>query len=157
MPLEIERKFLVLGDAWRSAPHRYLCQGYLNRDKARTVRVRIAGEQAWLTVKGPSSGAVRSEFEYAVPLEDARQMLALCGPPLIEKNRYLVHHEGHTWEVDEFLGANAGLVVAEIELESETQAFARPAWIGEEVTQHARYFNSNLATHPYSDWKVEDK
>jgi len=157
MPLEIERKFLVLGDAWRSAPHRYIRQGYLNRDKGRTVRVRIAGEDAWLTIKGPSNGAVRSEFEYAVPLEDARQMLALCERPLIEKNRYLAQHQGHTWEVDEFLGDNAGLVVAEIELESEQEAFGRPAWVGEEVTQDARYFNSNLATHPYSQWKIEGR
>jgi CYTH domain-containing protein len=154
MPLEIERKFLVLGDAWRSAPHRYICQGYLNRDKGRTVRVRIAGEDAWLTIKGPSNGAVRAEFEYAVPVEDARQMLALCERPLIEKNRHLVQHQGHTWEVDEFLGDNAGLVVAEIELESEQEAFELPAWVGAEVTQDARYFNSNLATHPYSQWKV---
>jgi len=152
MALEIERKFLVTGTAWRAAPQRYFCQGYLNRDKQRTVRVRVAGDEAWLTVKGPSSGAVRSEFEYAIPLDDAKQMLSLCEQPLIEKNRYVVEHAGHTWEVDEFLGDNAGLVVAEIELASADESFVKPDWIGEEVTQDARYFNSNLAAHPYQRW-----
>jgi len=152
MGLEIERKFLVRGDAWRQLVPTYLCQGYLNRDKARTVRVRIAAESAWLTVKGASQGAVRSEFEYAIPLADARQLLALCDGPLIEKQRHLVAHAGHTWEVDEFLGANAGLVVAEIELSDEGEAFEVPEWAGAEVTDDARYFNSNLAAHPFRQW-----
>ena len=152
MGLEIERKFLVRGDAWRQPAPTYLCQGYLNRDKARTVRVRIAAESAWLTVKGASQGAVRSEFEYAIPLADARQLLALCDGPLIEKQRHLVAHAGHTWEVDEFLGANAGLVVAEIELSDEGEAFEVPEWAGAEVTDDARYFNSNLAAHPFRQW-----
>lgn len=155
MALEIERKFLVRGQAWRRPDAPYLCQGYLNRDKQRTVRVRIAGEAAWLTVKGPSQGAVRSEFEYAIPLDDARQMLSLCEQPLIEKHRHLVEFDGMTWEVDEFLGENAGLVVAEIELQSADQDFARPGWLGEEVTQDARYFNSALAANPYSRWKAQ--
>jgi adenylate cyclase len=154
MGLEIERKFLVRGEAWRRPDARYLCQGYLNRDKQRTVRVRIAGEAAWLTIKGPSQGAVRSEFEYAIPLDDARQLLALCEKPLIEKNRHLVEFDGMTWEVDEFLGENAGLVVAEIELQSADQVFTRPDWLGDEVTQDARYFNSALAAHPYARWKA---
>ena len=152
MAQEIERKFLVRGDAWRAAPGTYICQGYLNRDKQRTVRVRIAGDAAWLTIKGASSGAVRAEFEYPIPLEDARQLLALCEPPLIEKHRHVVPHGGFKWEVDEFLGENLGLVVAEIELDAEDQAFEQPDWVGEEVTHDARYFNSNLAAHPFSSW-----
>jgi CYTH domain-containing protein len=152
MALEIERKFLVRGDAWRAVPGTYICQGYLNRDKQRTVRVRIAGEAAWLTIKGASSGAVRAEFEYPIPVEDARQLLPLCEPPLIEKNRHVVQFGGFAWEVDEFLGENLGLVVAEIELASEDQAFDRPEWVGEEVTQDARYFNSSLVLRPYKNW-----
>lgn len=153
MALEIERKFLVTGDAWRAAPRKHIAQGYLNRDKARTVRVRIAGEAAFITVKGENKGATRPEFEYAIPLADARELLALCEQPVIEKHRYVVEHKGYTWEIDEFLGANLGLVVAEIELGSEDEAFAKPDWIGEEVTQDARYYNSNLSLHPYSAWK----
>ncbi len=152
MAIEIERKFLVTGDAWRSAEPVYYCQGYLNRDKARTVRVRIAGGQGFLTIKGPSQGASRSEFEYAIPLADARQLLALCEQPLIEKKRRKIPYEGFVWEVDEFLGDNLGLVVAEIELPSEDAEFARPQWLGQEVTQEARYFNSNLSKHPFNRW-----
>lgn len=154
MALEIERKFLVTGDAWRQGPGTLLSQGYLNRDKQRTVRVRIAGEQAFLTVKGANQGATRAEFEYPIPLADATQLLALCDGPTVEKIRRVVQFEGFAWEVDEFLGQNAGLVVAEIELESEDQVFARPAWVGLEVTDDARYYNSRLATHPYCDWPV---
>ena len=152
MGIEIERKFLVSGDAWRNnsgVPYR---QGYLNRDKARTVRVRIAGDTAFLTIKGKSTGATRAEFEYPVPLEDAQALLALCDGPLIEKTRYIVLYAGHRWEVDEFAGDNAGLVVAELELSAEDEAFEHPAWLGTEVTHDARYFNSNLATHPFRVW-----
>lgn len=152
MPTEIERKFLVQGTDWQTATGQRICQGYLNRDKHRTVRVRITGEQAFLTVKGISKGASRAEFEYAIPLADAEALLALCDGPLIEKIRHQVQHAGLTWEVDEFLGENAGLVVAEVELESEDQAFELPSWVSDEVTTDARYFNSSLATLPYSRW-----
>jgi adenylate cyclase len=152
MAVEIERKFLVVGDAWRDAPAVFYSQGYLNRDKARTVRVRIAGEEAFLTIKGSSIGARRAEFEYPIPLWDARELLAMCEQPLIEKNRRKILHEGFIWEVDEFLGENLGLVVAEIELPSEDTAFAKPDWVGEEVTDDARYFNSNLSRVPFSHW-----
>jgi CYTH domain-containing protein len=152
MPQEIERKFLITGTAWRSATGTLYRQGYLNRDKARTVRVRVAGEQAFLTIKGLTTGASRAEFEYPIPVADAEQLLALCDGPLIEKVRHIVMVDGTRWEVDAFLGDNAGLVVAEVELQTEDQAFARPPWLGTEVTHDARYYNSNLASHPYCRW-----
>lgn len=152
MAVEIERKFLVVGEAWRAAPAVFYSQGYLNRDKARTVRVRIAGEESFLTIKGTSVGARRAEFEYPIPLWDARELLAMCEQPLIEKNRRKILHEGFVWEVDEFLGENLGLVVAEIELPAEDTAFAQPDWVGEEVTEDVRYFNSNLSRTPFTHW-----
>ena len=152
MGIEIERKFLVVGDAWRAAPAVFYSQGYLNRDKARTVRVRIAGEEAFLTIKGASVGASRAEFEYPIPVWDARELLAMCEQPLIEKNRRKILHDGFVWEVDEFLGENRGLVVAEIELPAEDAVFTQPDWVGEEVTSDARYFNSNLSATPFSRW-----
>jgi CYTH domain-containing protein len=154
MGTEIERKFLVQGEAWRSSPATYLCQGYLNRDKQRTVRVRIAGELGYLTIKGQTQGATRSEFEYSIPFADARQMLAMCDGPVVEKRRYVVDVHGLTWEVDEFLGDNAGLIIAEVELESEDQEVELPDWVGLEVTDDPRYYNSNLATHPYKAWSI---
>ena len=153
MATEIERKFLVTGNGWQSAAPTYYCQGYLNRDKHRTVRVRVAGEHGFLTVKGITTGASRAEFEYPIPLDDAKALLALCDGPLVEKLRHLVEHEGLRWEIDAFLGDNAGLVVAEIELESEAQAITLPEWIGAEITGDARYYNSNLAAVPYRAWK----
>jgi len=152
MAIEIERKFLVRGDAWRSATPVYFCQGYLNRGKGRTVRVRVAGEQGFLTIKGATSGISRAEFEYEIPVSDAKQMLAFCDGPLIEKYRRKINYEGMVWEVDEFLGDNKGLVVAEIELASEAQQFKKPDWVGEEVTQDARYYNSNLSVSPFNTW-----
>lgn len=157
MALEIERKFLVGGDAWRSIEGTYLCQGYLNRDKQRTVRVRIAGDHAWLTIKGISRGIERAEFEYAISPDEARQMLVLCDGPLIEKIRRKFPFHGLVWEIDEFLGANAGLVVAEVELQSAAQVFDKPVWIGQEVSDDPRYFNSSLSMQPYSTWKDVDK
>jgi adenylate cyclase len=153
MALEIERKFLVTGDAWRQGEGVPYAQGYLNRDPERTVRVRIAGTRAFLTVKGVARGATRLEFEYEVPVADAQAMLALSDGPVVLKRRRHVGHEGSTWEVDEFLGDNAGLVVAEIELQSEAQAFTKPDWLGAEVTGDPRYFNSSLAAHPFSRWR----
>lgn len=150
--VEIERKYLVTGTNWRQTDCMRLSQGYLNRDKERTVRVRIAGAKAFLTIKGITQGASRVEFEYEVPLQDAEHMLALCEGPVVEKFRHIVRHQGLIWEVDEFLGENLGLVVAEVELEREDQPFEKPQWVGSEVTNDPRYYNSNLATHPYSAW-----
>lgn len=154
MGIEIERKFLVAGEGWRrmATTRTSFSQGYLSRDPARTVRVRIAGDAAFLTIKGATRGATRAEFEYGIPPADARQLLAMSDGPVVEKIRHLCPHAGMTWEVDEFLGANAGLVVAEIELQSEDQAFDRPSWLGEEVTGDARYVNANLAVRPFTSW-----
>ncbi|MEJ6004527.1 CYTH domain-containing protein [Paucibacter sp. AS339] len=152
MGIEIERKFLVQGQDWKQGSGQYLNQGYLSRDPARTVRVRIAGDAAWLTIKGASVGATRAEFEYAIPVSDAQALLQLADGPCVEKIRRIVPHGGMNWEVDEFLGANAGLVVAEIELSSESQAFEAPPWLGQEVTDDTRYFNSQLAARPFTSW-----
>jgi adenylate cyclase len=158
MGVEIERKFLVRLDLWPGASvvatrTRYQ-QGYLSRERGRTVRVRRAGDRAFLTIKGESVALVRPEFEYEIPLADAEPLLAMCEAPLIDKHRHVVVHEGHTWEVDEFLGANAGLLVAEIELERADEEFSRPAWVGEEVTDDRRYLNANLVEHPFTLWGV---
>ena len=153
MGIEIERKYLVTGEQWRTATGSLIAQGYLNRDKGRTVRVRLSGDKAYLTIKGPSIGVKRSEFEYAIPVHDAQEMLALCDGPVVQKVRHLVSFAGLTWEVDEFLGDNAGLVVAEIELTTEKQIFERPAWLGQEVSDDPRYFNSNLAAVPFCAWR----
>ena len=155
MGIEIELKFLVLGSAWRECSGTRICQGYLNRDPHRTVRVRIAGEQAYLTVKGVTQGNTRAEFEYEISVTDAEQLMALCDGPTIDKVRRKIAHGGHVWEVDEFLGQNAGLVVAEIELASEDETFSVPAWVGREVSDDSRYFNSQLATNPYCNWGVQ--
>lgn len=154
MVIEIERKFLVTGDAWKRAAVGVLYrQGYLSTDKARTVRVRIAGERAFITIKGMAIGIARPEFEYEIPPDDAAAMLdGLCLKPLIEKRRYTLERKGMRWEVDEFLGENLGLVVAEVELDSADQAIELPEWIGLEVTDDARYFNSSLIAHPFSQW-----
>jgi adenylate cyclase len=153
MGVEIERKFLVRSDAWRSLGEPVLLrQGYLSSHKARVVRVRIEGEQGVMTLKGQNVGAVRGEWEYPIPLADAAELLLLCEQPLIEKYRRRISHAGHVWEVDEFLGVNAGLVVAEIELDAEAEAFALPDWVGAEVTDDLRYLNSSLIKHPYSAW-----
>jgi adenylate cyclase len=153
MAIEIERKFLVTGDAWKAATGVLYRQGYLSTDKARTVRVRIAGERAFLTIKGVASGIARPEFEYAIPLDDAATMLdTLCLKPLIEKRRHTLECKGMRWEVDEFLGENRGLVVAEVELERADQTIELPEWVGMEVSDDARYFNSSLIAHPFSQW-----
>ncbi|MDN2709010.1 CYTH domain-containing protein [Janthinobacterium sp. SUN118] len=154
MGIEIERKFLLAGDAWRGLGQPVLLrQGYLSSARERVVRVRIEGEQAMLTIKGANVGASRGEWEYPIPLADAVELLdGLCEQPLIEKYRHRIEHAGMVWEVDEFLGANAGLVVAEIELASEDQPFEKPDWIGAEVSGDARYYNANLIRHPFSQW-----
>jgi adenylate cyclase len=153
MATEIERKFLVQGTQWRNGTGTKIKQGYLNRDKARTVRVRVRADQVFLTVKGLTQGASRAEFEYEIPLTDAEELLKLSDGPIIEKTRYVVVHEGSKWEVDEFEGDNSGLVVAEIELQSQGEQFSRPPWLGREVTDDNRYYNSSLASHPYRDWR----
>jgi len=166
LAIEIERKFLVTGDAWRAAARDVvpMAQGYLNPLAAldtgamrASIRVRIAGDAAFLNLKSRELGHTRQEFDYPIPLDDARALLALCVGGLVDKRRHLVEYAGHLWEVDEFLGANAGLVVAEIELGSADEAFARPAWLGPEVTDHARYYNLALATRPYRQWTPEEQ
>jgi len=151
---EIERKFLVVDDAWKTGLSGLLCrQGYLAADERVTVRVRLIGDKGYLTIKGKSKGAARDEFEYSIPAEDARVMLetlVTCG--IVEKIRYSLDVHGMRWEVDEFLGANAGLVLAEVELEHEEQEVALPDWAGEEVTGDVRYYNSRLARQPFSLW-----
>ena len=122
------------------------------RDRHRTVRVRVAGESAQLTVKGLSKGATRAEFEYAIPVEDAKQLLEMCKQPLVEKHRRKIPIDNLIWEVDEFLGENEGLVLAEVELTSEDQQISLPDWVGEEVTEDNRYFNSSLVQHPFKSW-----
>jgi len=150
---EIERKFLVRGEAWRALASgvRYR-QGYLSTVKERTVRVRTVGERGYLTVKGITVGATRKEFEYEIPAADAAALLELCEQPLVEKVRYRIPADGLTWEVDEFEGVNRGLIVAECELASEEQRIELPPWIGAEVTGDPRYFNSNLIAHPFTTW-----
>ena len=154
MGVEIERKFLLTGDAWRTLGQPVLLrQGYLSSDPERTVRVRIEGEQGTLTIKGLSVGATRGEWEYPIAVDEAAELLdRLCQQPIIEKYRRRIDFGGNVWEVDEFLGANASLVVAEIELASEQQAFDKPDWVGEEVTHDRRYFNSSLIRYPFSGW-----
>lgn len=154
MSLEIERKFLVLGDEWKKlGSPQAIRQGYLSSQRDRVVRVRIENQSATLTIKGRVTGITRGEWEYEIPLAEADELLSgLCERPLIEKNRTRIVHEGMVWEVDEFFGDNQGLVVAEIELESENQPFAKPAWIGAEVTDDVRYFNANLLRHPFTAW-----
>jgi adenylate cyclase len=151
---EIERKFLVKGDGWRDVGEATTFrQGYLSTDKNRTVRVRVAGQQGTITIKGITVGAQRSEFEYPIPLTDASAMLdELCVRPLIEKTRHVVDVEGSTWEVDEFAGVNRGLIVAEVEIGDVDQEIVLPEWIGAEVTDDPRYFNANLIAHPFSEW-----
>jgi len=160
MGVEIERKFCVETDGWRDHAAalgvlgKRMRQGYLCLEPARVVRVRASETAAWLTVKGPTSGATRAEFEFSIAVADANEMLdTLCLRPIIDKTRTRIPAgPSQWWEIDVFGGENAGLVVAEIELESPDQAFARPAWLGREVTSDPRYFNSNLINHPYRDW-----
>lgn len=162
MGTEIERKFLVKGDEWRTTSARCYWQGYLNQDSERSARVRLiedgAGARGFMTVKGISRGAARVEFEYAIPPEDARQMLeGLCLQPLIGKERHKVEYDGFLWEIDEFFGENAGLIMAEVELTDENQEVPMPPWIGAEVTGKPRYFNANLGSYPYSQWSDDER
>jgi adenylate cyclase len=155
MGIEIERKFLLRSNDWRRqvVASAELVQGYLARTERCSIRVRIADEEATLNFKGLTVGMSRSEYEYPVPLADAREMIdEYCGDRLIEKHRHIVEHAGHRWEIDEFRGANAGLVVAELELDSREEAFERPAWLGREVTDEERYYNIALVECPFREW-----
>ena len=154
--LEIERKFLILSDAYKSEAYKQtrIVQGFLNNHKERTVRVRIKGEKAFITVKGISNskGTTRMEWEKEIPKEDAERLLPLCEPNLIEKIRYEIKAGNHIFEVDEFFEENEGLVIAEIELSSENEEFTKPKWLGKEVTGNVRYYNSQLSKLPYRNW-----
>ena len=156
---EIERKFLVKGDGWRGQGRSELYrQGYIARTQDRTVRVRVAGNKGRLTIKYRGDGIARSEFEYDIPLDEAQALLDGLDPgEIIEKVRHTFTCDGSVWEVDEFLGANAGLVVAEIELASEDQPFTKPEWLGEEVSKVSRYLNVELSRLPYTAWSREEK
>jgi adenylate cyclase len=154
MGTEIERKFLVRDESWRAAAagSLRLCQGYVAIDGQTTVRVRTDGEAAWLTVKGPQAGLARAEFEYRIPREDAEALFGLCGGRFVEKIRHHVTVGRHVWEVDEYSGANAGLVVAEVELGRPDEAFVKPDWLGDEVSDDLRYLNASLSLRPYGSW-----
>ena len=155
MGMEIERKFLLRDESWRrEAVGTSYTQGYISKEKDHTVRVRIAGEKAYITIKGAVEGISRPEFEYMIPLEDARELMKLCKGPFIEKTRYRIAFEGLVWEVDEFHGENLGLIVAEVELTDPGQSVALPPWVGEEVTGDPRYYNSSLSTLPYGRWET---
>ena len=156
MAQEIEKKFLVAGEFKESAKKATrITQGYLSSVPERTVRVRVKGEKGYITVKGigNDSGASRFEWEKEIPVEDVRDLLKICEPGVIDKTRYLVDCDGHTFEVDEFYGDNEGLVVAEVELGDENEALTRPSWLGEEVTGDKKYYNSMLMKNPYKNWR----
>lgn len=146
MAFEIEHKYLVKNDSYRALASSSvsILQGYLCREPERTVRVRVKGDRGFLTVKGKNDGAIRQEFEYEISGDDAKSMLGMCVPPILEKTRYIVPFEGHTWEVDEFHGRREGLVTAEIELASEDEDYSMPGFVGDDVTGNPAYFNSNL-------------
>lgn len=155
MAVEIERKFLIKGQEWRKQSTGILYrQGYISTQNSTTVRVRLVGEEGYLTIKGKTRGHSRHEYEYSIPATDAEEMLnTLCDRPLIEKKRYKLKQGDLTWEIDEFMGENEGLIVAEVELTTEDQMVHLPPWIGDEVTHDSRYFNVNLAKSPYCHWK----
>ena len=159
MGLEIERKFLVTGDGWRGlGPATLLRQGYLAAEPERSVRVRLAGERAWLTIKGPPRGLARAEYEWPIPAEEAAELLdTLCLRPLIEKRRHLIEVDGLRWELDEFLGENAGLLLAEVELDDADQAVSLPAWVGREVSHDGRYTNAALSRRPWGRWPDDER
>ncbi|MFT5600521.1 MAG: adenylate cyclase [Flavobacteriales bacterium] len=154
MAVEIERKFLVKNEEWRNQVDESfeISQGYLNSSIDRNVRVRIKGEQAFLTIKTKTKSITRTEFEYEIPLEDGLQLIDICEKPIIKKRRHLIIQNQHTWELDVFKLENQGLLIAEIELSSEEEQFKTPSWLGKEVSDDTRYFNSALIKHPFSKW-----
>jgi adenylate cyclase len=155
MAIEIEHKFLLANDDWHeliSSSIKYR-QGYLSSLATSSIRVRISDKRAWLNIKSATIGTSRHEYEYEIPLHDANEIITiLCRKPIIEKTRHFVMHDGNTWEIDEFEGVNQGLIIAEIELSAIGKEFSKPHWIGKEVTHDLRYYNNNLAIHPYSEW-----
>ncbi|MCE3225996.1 MAG: hypothetical protein K0S32_547 [Bacteroidetes bacterium] len=156
MAIEIERKFLIDHSKWKALPKpqgKLYRQGYISTDPNKTVRVRVAGNQAYLTIKGISEGASRKEFEYEIPLADAKELLDNFTESELSKTRYKIEFSGKMWEVDVFHGENNGLILAEIELQSETETFDVPDWITEDVTSEDKYFNSNLSKHPFKSWE----
>lgn len=157
MAVEIERKFLVRGEQWRKlATGSIYRQGYIPTKNNTTVRVRLVGEQGYITIKGSSTGISRAEYEYLIPCKDAQEMLDnLCDRPLIEKTRYKLQFSGLTWEVDEFTGENEGLILAEVEISDEKQIIDIPEWIGQEVSNDSRYFNVNLVKYPFKEWSQQ--
>lgn len=154
MGLEIERKFLLKNEDWRSEIQESttIKQGYLNTHIERTVRVRVKGNKGFLTIKGKTENVSRKEFEYEIPVEEAIAMIALCEQPVIEKTRNIIKQNGFTWEIDEFDGENKGLIVAEVELENEGQIIQLPNWIDEEVSNDPKYYNSSLLARPFKNW-----
>lgn len=153
MGQEIERKFLILNESWKSgAVGVRMTQGYLSFDPDRTVRVRLAGEDAWITIKGRGQGITRSEFEYAIPADDAAELLKMAVGSVIDKTRFRVAEAGHLWEIDVFHGDNDGLIVAEVELDAADEEVVLPPWVGQEVSDQRRYFNSSLSRQPFKDW-----
>ena len=160
MATEIEHKYIVINESYLQAysSKSYFRQGYLTTHPNCVVRVRITDNKAYLTIKGKNNGASRAEYEFEIDKEKAQSMLdTLCTTPIIEKTRYLCAYQGHTWEIDRFAGDNEGLVIAEIELNDEKEAYELPPFIGKNVTGIARYYNSNLSQHPYSQWSAEEK
>lgn len=160
MAVEIERKFLVASDEWRQHVSKSVAfhQGYLSNNKEASVRIRIEGKQANINIKGMTIGASRPEYEYAIPVAEAKEMLQnLCAQPQIEKTRHYIELGGKTWELDEFHGDNSGLIVAEVELEHVDETFTHPDWLGKEVTEAVRYYNVMLTKKPYSQWSAAEK
>jgi adenylate cyclase len=157
MAYEIERKFLVTDTSWKAeiSDSVLMFQGYICSDRHKAVRVRTAGERAWLTVKSALTHLKRAEYEYEIPLSDANEMLSLCLRPPLEKVRHSLTHAGRHWVIDEYRGENSGLVVAEIELGSEDEEFERPAWVGEEVSEDPRYLSVCLYERPYNSWRID--
>jgi adenylate cyclase len=155
MAKEIERKFLVVNDNWQKDVTKsiHYTQGYFTTNASCSIRIRVAGDSASLNIKSATLGITRTEYDYALPLDDAKEMLHhLCNKPLLEKTRYYVQHHDHLWEIDVFSGENEGLIVAEIELKSADEQFSLPDWAGKEVSDDPRYYNVCLVNHPYKDW-----
>lgn len=154
MATEIERKYLLKNDSWKQevSSKNNIVQGYLSSKPERTVRIRITNNKGFVTIKSKNIGSLRKEFEYEIPIEDAKELILLCEKPIIQKTRYLVEHYSHIWEIDIFEGENQGLEVAEIELSQENEEFSIPDWIGQEVTNESKYYNSQLIINPFMNW-----
>ena len=154
MKKEIERKFIVLDESYKTlGDYKHCIQGYIPSREEPLIRIRTIGKKSFITIKSDVNGITRIEYEYQIPNEDAKDLLELfCKHSIVEKNRYLIHYKSTLWEVDEFLGDNAGLVVAEVELISEDQSYESPNWLGEEISTNKKYYNYNLAFHPYKNW-----